>query len=86
MLKWVDWVGYNSCFVEEETLCHIIPSYSFSSIGWTYFDPCTYIQGKLAHMTSYTISNDILNENGGVDLGWLHHWFKLDINYWLIHG
>ena len=27
-----------------------------------------------------------MDNNGGVDWGWLHHWFKLDINYQLIHG
>ena len=57
--------------LEEEMLCYIIP------IQATHFLPlvelasirvCTYIQPKLAHVTSYTICMQwYLNENGGVN-------------------
>ena len=70
--------------MEEETLCYIIPSYWFSSIGWTYFDQCTYIQMKPAHVTSYTVM--IFEWKWWVDWGYLHHWFKFDIKYQLIRG
>ena len=52
---------------------------------WIHF---AYIKAQLAHMICYTIRSygSYLNKNGGVDWSWLHHWFKLDINYQLIHG
>ena len=66
--------------LEEEMLCYIIPSYSFSSIGWTCFNLCMYIN------SSKTGSCDFLNYMYVIVLewkrwGWLHHWFKLDMKY-----
>ena len=73
--------------LEEEILCYIIPSVSFSFIGWTCFNPCMYIQ------SSKTGSCDFLHYMYVMvferkQWGWLYHWFKLDMKYryQLIHG
>ena len=82
MLKWVERFGYNYCFVEEEMFCYIIPSYLFSSIGWTCFNPYTYIQAKLAHITSYNICNGIWMKTVGLIAPLIQAWHKLSIGTW----
>ena len=73
-------------FEEGETLCYIMHSYLFSSIGWICCDLYTYIWAQLVYIICYTIYAIIFERKWW---GWMRlilpliwTWSELLINEW----
>ena len=79
VLKWVEWVGWNCCFIEGEDFVTSSQTTCFHPL--ICFTSCIYIQVQLTHVICWWY----LNKNSGFDWNWMQHWFKLGVNYWLTH-